>query len=167
MKIEPPPYELINRAKEAGVHRITLNFSGGSDEGYLNVTLNDGLENHELENAIEEWAWEVYDYNGAGDGSDYGDDIVYDLKTMKATITDWFMTRSEGGAYSEDLEIDHGCAKNVEYLNTDAGDCENHSKSEAQFKLLQCLVYWAAMNEDCVSEELGAIIERAKQLTQS
>ena len=36
------------------------------------------------------WAWEVYSYSGAGDGSDYGDDIVYDLVNKKVTTSEWF-----------------------------------------------------------------------------
>jgi len=37
MNIEPLNKELYNRAKALGITSIELGFSGGNDEGYLNV----------------------------------------------------------------------------------------------------------------------------------
>lgn len=165
MKIEPLTKKLYSRAKEAGINKITLNFSGGSDEGYLSVTLNEGLaSDHALENEIEEWAWEAYEYCGAGDGNSYGDDISYDLTTMKATIADWFTARQDGAEYDSDFTLEDDDSEEFE---DETYECEDSLKTQAQSKLLQCLVQWAATNEECVSEELIGIIEHAKQLTES
>ena len=92
MDVQPLKKELYNEAKELGVTSIHLDFSGGSDEGNLYAYTNDAtpllnahgteeqrLQIRKLEGALEEWAWEVYEYSGAGDGTDYGDNITYNL----------------------------------------------------------------------------------------
>lgn len=93
MDAEPLSKALYDRAVKDGVMRIELRFKGGDDQGYLNVILtrteDSQSKDHKLEGDIEEWAWEVYDYSGAGDGSDYGDDIVYDLINNKVTTQEW------------------------------------------------------------------------------
>ena len=48
-----------------------------------------------LESDIDDWAWDVYEYGGAGDGSDYGDDIEYDLVNMQVTTSGWHMVHSD------------------------------------------------------------------------
>lgn len=58
-----------------------------------------------LENEIENWAWEVYQYSGAGDGDDYGDDITYDLKEGTATSSNWYTSRYDGQSTEKDIEI--------------------------------------------------------------
>jgi hypothetical protein len=110
MKAEPLKKSIYNKAKEQGIEQIILHFSGGSDEGYLDVeteptpiTLQHTKDANSFRCEIEEWAWEVYDYSGAGEGSDYGDDIVYDLKNGKVTTSEWFSARQEG--YSDDDEL--------------------------------------------------------------
>lgn len=99
MDIEKLPKKLYDRAIAAGVNEIHLNFSGGSDEGYLNVNLLTNDDNNhatgKLESDIEDWAWSVYDYSGAGCGSDYGDDIVYDLKNNTVRSSEWYMERTD------------------------------------------------------------------------
>ena len=107
MKAQPLNKSIYNKAKEFGIEQITLHFSGGSDEGYLDVEL------CEADNAddsffkeVEEWAWEVYDYNGAGEGNDYGDDIVYDLKNGKVTTSEWFTARQEGDSDNDELQLE-------------------------------------------------------------
>ena len=168
MNIEPIPYEIIDKAKKAGVHTITLNFSGGSDEGYLDITLNEGgLADDSLESEIEEWAWEVYEYSGAGDGNEYGDEIVYDLISMKATITDWHMSRSVGSEYSEPLKVDGEGDKDCEKPESNLDACLDIAKSDLPESILKCLVYWAGMNDDLVSDELRVIVEHAKKVIQS
>jgi hypothetical protein len=86
--------EIYNKAIELGVTEIVLHFSGGSDEGYLNVEVNP--YNHDLADQIEEWAWSVYSYSGAGEGTDYGDIITYDLVNERASSQEWYMRREEG-----------------------------------------------------------------------
>lgn len=91
MKIEPLPKELFEKLIAAGVKKLTLEFSGGNDEGYLNVN---GSPHENMSTAlageIEDWGNNVYPYNGAGDGNDYGDNIVYDLEAMTATHQEWY-----------------------------------------------------------------------------
>lgn len=110
MEIQKLPKTLFDRAIALKVDEIHLNFSGGSDEGYLNVNLiYNGEHNSQLgklERDIENWAWDVYSYNGAGDGSDYGDDIVYDLVNKRAVTTEWYTARQEGPSEAMDLAVD-------------------------------------------------------------
>jgi len=114
MNIEPLPKKIYDKAVSLGVTQIELKFSGGSDEGYLSVYLNaqkypNGREawesDTEFEQEIEGWAWEVYGYGGAGDGNDYGDDVVYNLLKKTATLTSWSMQRTEGDSEDAALEI--------------------------------------------------------------
>lgn len=104
MKAEPLKKEIYNKAKELGVKYILLQFSGGSDEGNLYVDMGpDYIQ--DLANEIEDWAWNVYEFSGAGDGSEYGDNIEYDLVKNKVKTDDWFYSRQEGESYEESLEL--------------------------------------------------------------
>ena len=96
MNAEPLPKRLFDKAKGLGVTEIHLEFSGGSDQGYLSVGCEGSSNCHDLEQEIEEWAWDAYDYSGAGDGSDYGDDITYDLVEMTISTSEWCMVRQDG-----------------------------------------------------------------------
>ena len=104
MEIKPLPKKIFDKAVSLGITEIHLNFSGGNDEGYVNVNLVDEY-NQEFANEIENWVWETYDYSGAGDGSDYGDDVIYDLKNKKASVSSWYMARTEGDTDDADLEV--------------------------------------------------------------
>ena len=108
MEAKPLSKKIYDRAKEYGVNKIDLHFSGGSDEGYLNVELypykNSAPSNFYKD--IEDWAWEVYEYSGAGDGSDYGDVISYDLDTGKVTTSEWYTSRVDGDSHEMTLEVD-------------------------------------------------------------
>jgi hypothetical protein len=100
MNIEPISKELFEKLTKLGVREVTLNFSGGSDEGYLDVDLDSGMdysdeEVRKLVNEIESWAWYAYSYSGAGEGIDYGDTIVYDLVNRKARASEWIMERTD------------------------------------------------------------------------
>ena len=106
--IEPLSKKIYDKAVALGITQIALHFSGGNDEGYLSVYLNNEKgfsSNTELEQEIEEWAWEAYGYSGAGDGNDYGDDVVYDLLNKTASASSWSMQRTEGDSEDGDLEI--------------------------------------------------------------
>ena len=108
MQIEPLSKKIYDKAVSLGITQIELKFSGGSDNGYLSVYVNtqDGFEsNTEFEQEIEGWAWEAYGYSGAGDGNDYGDDVVYDLLNKTATASSWSMQRTEGDSEDAALEI--------------------------------------------------------------
>ncbi len=104
MKVKPLKKKLYTKAKELGVKNIILQFSGGSDEGNLNVELEPEW-NQEFANEVEDWAWEVYSYNGAGDGSDYGDNIDYDIKNGKVTTSEWFTSYQTNENEAENLKI--------------------------------------------------------------
>lgn len=107
MKAEPLRKNIYDKAKEIGVEQIILRFSGGNDEGYLDIeTLPWNVDIGDLHDEIDEWAWEAYSYNGAGDGNDYGDDITYDLKSGKVSTSEWFTSRQEGDSGEESLELD-------------------------------------------------------------
>lgn len=105
MKIHPLSKAIFDKAISLGVTEIHLNFSGGSDEGYLNVSVlpYDEKEGLEFEKEIEDWAWQVYDYSGAGDGNDYGDDVVYDLANKKVKTSEWATERVDGAEEMEPL----------------------------------------------------------------
>jgi len=105
------------------ITEIQLNFDGGSDEGNLSVYVSlaeDGeidwktrkalpTEEQRLldkfEGEVEEWAWQVYDYSGAGDGTDYGDDIAYDIKNNKVKFNEWAMIREDQPTETEELQL--------------------------------------------------------------
>lgn len=93
MKIKPLPKDIYDSLIAEGATKLRLEFSGGSDEGHLCIG---SAHSSDLENRIEDWAYDAYSYSGAGDGTDYGDDIEYDLTTMTATHQEWFMAREDG-----------------------------------------------------------------------
>ena len=105
MNAKPLSKEIYNKAKELGIERIILRFSGGNDEGYLDVETEPKFD-QDFASEIEDWALEVYNYSGAGDGSDYGDDVIYDLKSGKVSTSEWYMSRSEGDADERNLQIE-------------------------------------------------------------
>jgi hypothetical protein len=99
MLVEPLSVDIYKMAMEAGVSEIHLEFSGGSDEGCLIISCvkADLAEAWtDLDEKIEEWAWQVYEYSGAGDGNEYGDNIVYNLVEGTVTTQEWFHERSYG-----------------------------------------------------------------------
>ena len=108
--IQPLPARIVAKAKQLKIEIIKLNFSGGSDEGYLDVDVDSSQEMvvpQDFLNEIETWAWDVYSYGGAGDGNDFGDDITFDLKASTASCHDWYTARSEGQTQSMPLEVDN------------------------------------------------------------
>ena len=108
MNIEPLSKKIYDKAVSLGITQIELKFSGGSDEGYLNVYVNgqEGFSsNTEFEQEIEEWAWQAYGYSGAGGGDEYGDDVLYSIVSKTATISSWHMERTESAPENGDFEI--------------------------------------------------------------
>ena len=111
MNAEPISKELYNKLTAAGITSVTLNFSGGNDEGYLDVIIephrdpsDDDVRN--LIKEIEDWAWGVYSYSGAGEGIDYGDNIEYDLVNKKVKTSEWYTERTYGDDNEGDLVIE-------------------------------------------------------------
>lgn len=108
MKAEALKKSIYEKAKLLGVEQIHLHFSGGSDEGFLDITLepyNIEGDTNELFSEIQEWAWNVYHYSGAGEGSAFGDDITYNLVTGKVTTTEWYEKRVDEEPSEDELEI--------------------------------------------------------------
>ena len=129
----PLPKKLYEKAKELGVSSIELEFRGGNDEGNLYVQLveykTDDLvkivrrkqQISKLETDIETWAFDAYQYSGAGDGNDYGDDVTYNLETMKASVSSWHMTRV-------DLEPDEAVSIEIETENENENEEEEDNE---------------------------------------
>lgn len=117
-EITPPPLPLrfMTRALTANVELIIINWSGGSDEGHLNVQLQDEtgkiISNWQeinpllraLLTEIEEWCYDAIPYNGAGDGSSYGDIIRYNLKEGTVSTEAWWTEEVYGGEGFDTME---------------------------------------------------------------
>lgn len=97
MEIKPIPKRIVDEAKRLEIESIELSFSGGSDEGYIDIQFGGAHvyteKRRSFRDKVEEWAWSVYSYSGDREGRDYGDDIVYNLKTGMASHSDWFYER--------------------------------------------------------------------------
>ena len=95
----PLSKKIYDKAKELGVKKIELKFRGGSDEGLLDVELEpsqwDKKELGAFSAEVEEWAWSVYNYSGAGDGTDYGDTVEYNLEDNTVSTSEWHYVISE------------------------------------------------------------------------
>lgn len=108
MKAEPLSKDIYNKCKELGVKQIILHFSGGNDEGYLDIELVDCQSpmRETLQKDIDTWVWTAYDYSGAGDGSDYGDDITYDLDKNEVSTTEWYSQPTYQSEPATKLELE-------------------------------------------------------------
>ena len=104
MQAQPLSKAIYNKAKELGVNTISLEFSGGNDEGHLHVGTD--TDNYDFEKLVEDWAWKAYDYSGAGDGNDYGDNVVYDLKEGKVSTSEWFHVVKEEAGEVTKIEVE-------------------------------------------------------------
>lgn len=104
MNIKPLSKAIYNKAKELGIKTIVLNFSGGDDEGYLDVGMTPKFD-QDFASQIEDWVWSVYDYSGAGDGNAYGDNVEYNLVNGTASTEEWYMTRQSGDSGTQNLQI--------------------------------------------------------------
>ena len=104
MNAKPLSKAIYDKAKELGVNTISLEFSGGNDEGHLHVQTD--TDNYDFEKLVEDWAWKAYDYSGAGDGSDYGDNVVYDLKEGKVSTSEWFHVVKEEAGEVTKIEVE-------------------------------------------------------------
>ena len=105
MRAEALSKEIYDLAKAEGVTKITLSFSGGDDEGYLDVDVHPKGSNDLIEK-IDTWAWDAYSYSGAGCGEAYGDNITYDLKENTVTTQEWSTQRSYSVEDEEPIQIE-------------------------------------------------------------
>lgn len=106
MEAKPFPKALYNKCLAAGIEVVELSFSGGDDNGYLSIHMEGGNYDAELESEIDDWAWKVYSYSGAGDGNDYGDNIRYDLLNAKITTQSWYTTQEYESEEEFTLEVE-------------------------------------------------------------
>jgi hypothetical protein len=111
--------DLYDLLKEAGIVELVLHFSGGHDEGHLEISatyLKDGkrlpyyyvppLSNFdEVMKIVEEAAEEGFSYCGTGDGNDYGDNYTYDLENNTVKHDEWYSRVEELDGEKERLEI--------------------------------------------------------------
>jgi len=104
MNAEPLSKAIYDKAKSLGITEIILNWSGGNDEGYLDVETAPKWDANFGEE-IKEWAWDTYHYSGAGDGNSYGDNINYNLETGKVTTEEWYHVVQNDDAQVSELEI--------------------------------------------------------------
>ena len=104
-QIRPISKAIYEKAKSLGIETISLQFTGGNDEGALQVDVDPYDSSYNFEKEIEDWAWEAYQYNGGGDGNDYGDDITYNLKDGTASSSSWYTSRCDGESAEKDIEI--------------------------------------------------------------
>lgn len=100
MEIQPLTKKIYNEAISKSIVKIILSFRGGSDEGYLDIGIYDiagkylNGKNRSFCEEISSWAWSVYNYSGAGEGNEYGDEITYDLLRKQMSHKEWY-THSE------------------------------------------------------------------------
>ena len=109
MNIEPLPKKIYDKAVALGITQIELHFSGGSDEGYLDaIVIGEyprAVSAEDFEQEVQDWAENAYSYSGAGDGNGYGDDVLYSIVSKTATISSWYMQRTESAPENGDFEI--------------------------------------------------------------
>jgi hypothetical protein len=124
MNPEPFDKKLFDRATELGIKKVSLNFEGGNDEGYLYVSVLRGKSREDMlpesweqymkhclqfENDVENWAWENYSYSGAGEGHPYGDNIIYNIEEKTVSAEEWYTqkTYDEGAEMKMELYEDY------------------------------------------------------------
>jgi len=119
MDVLPLPKKIYDQCKAAGITNIGLHWSGGGGDACLYASLSDcvGDTYHQprgiaawdtLREEIENWAYNESDYCGAGDGTEYGDDVVYDLVNHKVTTRSWFHKPHYDPAITNVMEIQDG-----------------------------------------------------------
>ena len=101
-EVAPLPKKFYDRCLALGVEEINIRFEGGSDEGYMDVscyalqdpTLDRNLV-RPLEEELTEWAYGTYQYDGAGEGWNYGHEIVYNLTKKRVELSEWQTKRED------------------------------------------------------------------------
>jgi hypothetical protein len=106
------PKKLYDKLRLHGVTKVYLQFTGGYDEGnlYIELTYEEDRETcPQLEKDVEEWAWDVNSYSGAGDGSgEYGDDVTFDLINNTSEASEWHMARVDGDSEEFTFDVEEG-----------------------------------------------------------
>ncbi len=110
-EIQPLPAHIYREALEHNITGIRLNFEGGSDEGNLEIDLESDIDlppiiYEELDDKIQSWADEVYEFSGAGEGIPYGFKVFYNFTTNKVILTEWQYEYAELDQQKIDLSLD-------------------------------------------------------------
>jgi hypothetical protein len=92
--------------REGGVVTATRKIDRTQERIWVYPYINDSVKITQLEKMVDKWAWDVYSYSGAGAGSDYGDDIEYDLVNGTVSTSEWYTSRVEGGSKELALQIE-------------------------------------------------------------
>ena len=115
--IAPLTKTLRDACVDAGVKYFILRFEGGDDQGFLNVELCykdefgnlvyevGGGDSSTLTQSIEDWAYDAYNYSGAGDGSPYGDNYTYNLVDNTVKHDSWRSVVEHDAGDKVNLEI--------------------------------------------------------------
>lgn len=107
--IAPLTKTLRDACVDAGVKYFILRFEGGDDQGFLNVELyyKDGetVDSLTLTESIQDWAYDAYNYSGAGDGSPYGDNYTYNLVDNTVKHDSWRSVVEHDAGDKVNLEI--------------------------------------------------------------
>ena len=105
----PLSRKLYDKALQKKIQVIRLEFEGGDDEGCLRVLFYNQswneIEDITFANEVEDWAWDIYDYSGAGDGSRYGDTVTYDLEKMMVRADEWWQVVEKERGVPQKLEL--------------------------------------------------------------
>ena len=169
MNIEPIPSHLYKRLVEAGVKAVHLSWSGGSDEGLLDVIITHESEGRlptaawDLQSVVDDWAWDVYSYSGAGDGNDYGDDIRYDLTTMKATHSEWYMSRCDSADTTEPFGLSDTDAVNDESNHEPEPNLQKAKVLELRDAIKAAITEGDYVTAMILADSLAATVEEADQ----
>ena len=106
-EVAPLPKKFYDKCLTLGVEEISIQFEGGSDEGYIDVscyTLGERGTNaplvRPLEEELTEWAYHNYEYSGSGGGWNYGHAVVYNLTKKRVELSGWETKR-------EDMDLGH------------------------------------------------------------
>lgn len=108
--VAPLTKTLRDACVDAGVKYFILRFEGGDDQGVLDVELYykdevGGGDSSTLTESIEDWAYNAYNYSGAGDGSPYGDNYTYNLVDNTVKHDSWHSVVEHDAGDKVNLEI--------------------------------------------------------------
>lgn len=118
---KPLTKELVDYLKGLGIIAFRVHWEGGSDEGYyhgeileMDTVLLDNKPSEELTKVAEQQAreiiakWADYPggyYNGAGDGTSYGDEYTYNLKDMTVSHDQWYHVQQHDSKGSSRISV--------------------------------------------------------------
>jgi hypothetical protein len=115
--------KLYNLLKKNKVKGFVLKFSGGSDEGYLDVSVDyrkegddkvytssypphDPKNIEDIKSILYDAAMEGFEYTGAGDGTDYGDNYYFDLETGEIRHEEWYMVEQSSMLPEKKIQLE-------------------------------------------------------------